>query len=302
MSDDNRENTRRGKDRSRTTSDESYDVGYGKPPKHTQFTKGISGNPRGRPKKRSKRPIRFSDAMSERFLEEEAYRSVTLRENGQPIELPVVQAIMRSLVTEGIKGKRLHQKYAIDMIMEFENLKHQAKVDRYVRLQDLKRAGEQQIERHTRKNLPPPDLLPHPDDIVLDPVSGDAYVNGPMTRDDLKYYEQSVELRDHLLLRSAHAKRIRKTPLIHHDNEGGCYFMVLAQLLDHFLPARYRWKEMDAISLMMEFGSMPKRARERLIESETARLEAERVPLRGMNPEVAEILRRVRRRFLGNAA
>jgi hypothetical protein len=27
-----------------------YDVGYGKPPPHTQFQKGVSGNPRGRPK------------------------------------------------------------------------------------------------------------------------------------------------------------------------------------------------------------------------------------------------------------
>lgn len=30
-------------------SDE-YQVGYGKPPKHSQFKKGRSGNPRGRPK------------------------------------------------------------------------------------------------------------------------------------------------------------------------------------------------------------------------------------------------------------
>ena len=27
-----------------------YDIGYGKPPKHTQFSKGQSGNPNGRPK------------------------------------------------------------------------------------------------------------------------------------------------------------------------------------------------------------------------------------------------------------
>jgi Family of unknown function (DUF5681) len=29
---------------------ENYDVGYGKPPQHTRFRKGHSGNPRGRPK------------------------------------------------------------------------------------------------------------------------------------------------------------------------------------------------------------------------------------------------------------
>ena len=27
-----------------------YEIGYGRPPKHTQFKKGQSGNPEGRPK------------------------------------------------------------------------------------------------------------------------------------------------------------------------------------------------------------------------------------------------------------
>jgi hypothetical protein len=47
-----------------------YDVGYGKPPKASQFAKGNSGNPRGRPKgsktlttlvlKESRQPVRIS--------------------------------------------------------------------------------------------------------------------------------------------------------------------------------------------------------------------------------------------------
>ena len=31
-------------------ADNSDDIGFGKPPKHTQFRKGHSGNPKGRPK------------------------------------------------------------------------------------------------------------------------------------------------------------------------------------------------------------------------------------------------------------
>src|SRR5215472_3649927 len=31
-------------------SADTYEVGYGKPPKHSQYPKGKSGNPRGRPK------------------------------------------------------------------------------------------------------------------------------------------------------------------------------------------------------------------------------------------------------------
>ena len=29
---------------------EDYEVGYGKPPRHSRFTKGYSGHPEGRPK------------------------------------------------------------------------------------------------------------------------------------------------------------------------------------------------------------------------------------------------------------
>jgi hypothetical protein len=35
-----------------TSSEEPYNVGYGRPPKGSQFKKGTSGNPNGRPKKR----------------------------------------------------------------------------------------------------------------------------------------------------------------------------------------------------------------------------------------------------------
>ena len=36
----------------RKTKRTDYEVGYGRPPSHTQFKKGLSGNPKGRPKRR----------------------------------------------------------------------------------------------------------------------------------------------------------------------------------------------------------------------------------------------------------
>ena|SRR5437868_14511965 len=36
---------------SKDDSTDDYEVGYGKPPKNSQFQKGVSGNPTGRPKK-----------------------------------------------------------------------------------------------------------------------------------------------------------------------------------------------------------------------------------------------------------
>ena len=45
-----------------------YEVGYGKPPKHSQFKKGVSGNPRGRVKGSSNLSTALQKALSEPVL------------------------------------------------------------------------------------------------------------------------------------------------------------------------------------------------------------------------------------------
>src|SRR5689334_11055739 len=40
-----------------------YAVGYGKPPPETRFRKGISGNPRGRPRRKSDLPSLLAEAL-----------------------------------------------------------------------------------------------------------------------------------------------------------------------------------------------------------------------------------------------
>ena len=42
-----------------------YDVGYGKPPRHTRFKKGQSGNPRGRPSGSKNLATVLSEALNE---------------------------------------------------------------------------------------------------------------------------------------------------------------------------------------------------------------------------------------------
>ena len=75
-----------------------YDVGYRKPPKQSQFKKGETGNPRGRPK----RPTHAVPEMSRGGDEgdhslQEAYRLVDINEDGKKTRLPLIQAIIRRL-------------------------------------------------------------------------------------------------------------------------------------------------------------------------------------------------------------
>ncbi len=70
------------------------DVGYGKPPKHSQFKKGTSGNPRGRPPRQ--KPPNDLRAMLERVASEE------IEINGQMMSMAEVE--LRSIQRKAAKG------------------------------------------------------------------------------------------------------------------------------------------------------------------------------------------------------
>ena len=80
-----------------STHDESdYEVGYGKPPEATQFKKGRSGNPKGRPK---------TSKNVGTMLEEVFFRKITITENGVRREVAMLEAILRQVANSAAKGE-----------------------------------------------------------------------------------------------------------------------------------------------------------------------------------------------------
>lgn len=73
----------------------SYDVGYGRPPKHTRFRKGQSGNPKGRPKGTRNRKSIVREIME---------RRVTVRENGKSRTVTVADAAIEKLIAKSLNG------------------------------------------------------------------------------------------------------------------------------------------------------------------------------------------------------
>lgn len=76
-------------------SDDGYRVGPGKPPRHTQFKPGQSGNPTGRPKGK----VNFQ-AVAEREL----MRLVTVIEHGKARRRSKQQMVVQSAINRAIKG------------------------------------------------------------------------------------------------------------------------------------------------------------------------------------------------------
>ena len=75
--------------------EDDYEIGYGKPPKSTQFQKGTSGNPKGRPKS----PMDF-DRKLLRALEV----PVVITENGRSKRMTRFDVAITQLVHKSMKG------------------------------------------------------------------------------------------------------------------------------------------------------------------------------------------------------
>jgi hypothetical protein len=86
-------------------------VGYGRPPRHTRFLPGRSGNPKGRPK--------GSKNFSTLFSEELA-RPVTLTENGKRCRMPKRQALAKQLINKALINEPRAAALALDQIRRSE--------------------------------------------------------------------------------------------------------------------------------------------------------------------------------------
>src|SRR3954447_7242336 len=74
-----------------------YKVGYGKPPQHTQFRKGRSGNPKGRPKGARSLASIWSSVWNEKL---------TVTENGRRRRISKRQAAVKQLANKAASGNQ----------------------------------------------------------------------------------------------------------------------------------------------------------------------------------------------------
>jgi len=87
-----------------------YEVGYGKPPRHTRFKKGQpSANPRGRPRK---------DMAT--LLFEGLNKKVVVTENGRRRRITLREAITRQLINQSASADLRATKMLLDMIKDAE--------------------------------------------------------------------------------------------------------------------------------------------------------------------------------------
>lgn len=162
-----------------------YDVGYARPPEENRFTKGKSGNPRGRPKgAKNKKPALNAERMKA-ILMEEAYRDITVRDGDRNVTVPMAQAIIRSMAVNAVKGQHRSQRLFSELLSAIERQDRELHDTWLETAIEYKIEWERELARRARlgiTNLPEP--LPHPDHVIIDMREGTAKVVGPSTKEE----------------------------------------------------------------------------------------------------------------------
>lgn len=223
----------------------------GRSGRDTRFSKGQSGNPKGRPRGSS------SLSATDAFVLKAGDRPITIREGDVVQQVSAQEALIRSQQTAGMKGGSYAQQKAIERY-ERADAERQARIDesniiaeRYVT------AMRMVIANSERAGLPPPRILPHPDDVIADPERG-MRVIGPKDEEEQAKLEHILQVIDLLILQDALDQREYGSefddPL---DRPSSA--LMFALVLNDRVPKRYCLSDGELSLRMMRAESTSKR-------------------------------------------
>lgn len=180
-----------------------YSVGYGKPPVEHQFPPRTSGNPGGRPPG-PRRPasagnpkISLGMTLADEFWLKEACTSIKATINGKARKMTAHEAVLMSIRQKALAGGIMAMRLYNAMVSRAQDAARQVKREQFEGIVEYKLEAEARIKRRKAAGLPYDDILPHPDDVLLDPRTGDADIVGPLDEAERAAFADHLELLVH---------------------------------------------------------------------------------------------------------
>ncbi|MXN66506.1 hypothetical protein GR183_16445 [Stappia sp. GBMRC 2046] len=231
-------------------------TGYKHPPVHSQFKKGQSGNPKGRPKSQG-----LADGRSlstDELVLKLAERKVTVREGGETQEIPAIEAVLRAQYVSATKGNSHAQRHVIERYDQAKRRERQEIADSNDFWRGYVAAAHKEIAEAEALGETPPEPLPHPDDVVIDVVKGVRFT-GPFDEEGAAKLRETCKLRDILFLQDALDRRLMGEPDGGDPLDGPGTALAFAQMLNDSLPERHRLSDNEIVLRSMRHDTLPKR-------------------------------------------
>lgn len=266
--------------------------GYKSPPPWGQIQKGERRNPTGRPKGTGKKQVASKQlpGMNEfqKMLSALLGEEVMLTLGGKRVSVTKMQVMLMNLYKQAMNGNaaaireltRLIEKLmASQEVLERakaeaaeKNAEEKAKSDaawfeHLVELKDKQTKAWADAEAEGKDE--PDEPWPHPDDILIDHAERNAWVRGPISVKELRFFEYREALRDLMFFRDMIHLKTSKLSAITDMS----FWEVMWRLHDARLPLR--WQIAPSVgSYELANLNKPLRALRRLVDDASCRVDA----------------------------